>query len=77
MAYTASFGGGFSATIAAQSPGTNGGSGGGTDMGAPNFGNIGVNGVTPSTITFGGRNGRTSSAPCTSSRAGARPRFRA
>ena len=33
LAYTASFGGGFSATIAAQSPGTNGQSGGGTDVG--------------------------------------------
>ena len=30
LAYTASFGGGFSATIAAQSPGSNGASGGGT-----------------------------------------------
>ena len=47
LAYTASFGGGFSATIAAQSAGSNGGSGGGTDMGAPNFANIGVNGLTP------------------------------
>jgi len=32
LAYTASFGGGFSATIAAQSPGSNGSSGGGTDF---------------------------------------------
>ncbi|MFZ2106613.1 MAG: porin [Roseiarcus sp.] len=32
LAYTAAFGGGFSATIAAQSPGSNGGSGGGTDQ---------------------------------------------
>ena len=32
LAYTASFGGGFSATIAMQSPGTNGSSGGGTQM---------------------------------------------
>ena len=32
MAYTASFGGGFSATLAAQSPGTEGGSGGGTQQ---------------------------------------------
>jgi hypothetical protein len=30
LAYTASFGGGFSATVAAQSPGSNGNSGGGT-----------------------------------------------
>ena len=32
MAYTSSFGGGFSATLAAQSPGTNGFSGGGTPV---------------------------------------------
>jgi hypothetical protein len=32
LAYTATFGGGFSATIAAQSPGSNGFSGGGTDI---------------------------------------------
>ncbi len=37
LAYTASFGGGFSVTIAAQSAGANGGSGAGTDMGAPNL----------------------------------------
>ena len=55
LAYTASFGGGFSATLAAQSPGTNGGSGSGTDVGAPNFGNIGVNSGTASQITFGGQ----------------------
>ncbi len=36
MAYTASFGGGFSATLAAQSPGTVGYSGGGTDLSGPN-----------------------------------------
>ncbi|MFY9971957.1 MAG: porin [Roseiarcus sp.] len=36
MAYTASFGGGFSATLAAQSPGTVGASGGGTDIAGPN-----------------------------------------
>ncbi|HEY1452648.1 MAG TPA: porin [Roseiarcus sp.] len=51
LAYTASFGGGFTATIAAQSQGGNGGSGGGTNMGG---GNIGVNGGTPSLIAFGG-----------------------
>ena len=44
MAYTASFGGGFSATIAAQSPGTNGFSGGGTQMAGPG-----------SPIVFGGQ----------------------
>ncbi|HEY2251251.1 MAG TPA: porin, partial [Planctomycetaceae bacterium] len=32
LAYTASFGGGFSASIAAQSPGSNGANGGGTDF---------------------------------------------
>src|SRR5580692_12414192 len=32
FAYTASFGGGFTATLAAQSQGTNGASGGGTDL---------------------------------------------
>jgi len=52
LAYTASFGGGFTATIAAQSAGTNGGSGGGTNMGG---GNIGVNSGTPSLISFGGQ----------------------
>jgi hypothetical protein len=51
LAYTASFGGGFTATIAAQSQGSNGGSGGGTNMGG---GNIGVSSLSPSTITFGG-----------------------
>jgi hypothetical protein len=54
LAYTASFGGGFSVTVAAQSAGSNGGSGSGTDMGAPNFANIGVNSLTPSSITYGG-----------------------
>jgi hypothetical protein len=52
LAYTYSFGGGFTATIAAQSAGTNGGSGGGTNMGG---GNIGVNSGTPSLISFGGQ----------------------
>ncbi len=37
LAYTASFGGGFSATIAAQSSGTNGASGGGTDLAGPDL----------------------------------------
>ena len=54
LAYTASFGGGFSVTIAAQSAGSNGGSGGGTDFGGPNYSNIGVNSLTPSSITYGG-----------------------
>src|SRR5271163_1271697 len=53
IAYTASFGGGFTATIAAQSQGANGGSGGGTDMGGPM--NIGVSSLSPSSITYGGQ----------------------
>ena len=40
LAYTASFGGGFSATIAAQSPGSNGTSGGGTDTNGVSFNNF-------------------------------------
>ena len=55
LAYTASFGGGFTATIAAQSPGSNGGSGGGTSYGAPNYPVAGVNTLTPLDITFGGQ----------------------
>ena len=43
LAYTASFGGGFSATISAETPGTVGGSGGGTQMGAPKNANPGGN----------------------------------
>jgi hypothetical protein len=39
LAYTAAFGGGFSATIAAQSPGSNGASGGGTDFNGVSFAN--------------------------------------
>ncbi len=50
LAYTASFGGGFSATIAAQSPGTNGQSGGGTDFG----GAVGP-GTSITNTTFGGQ----------------------
>jgi hypothetical protein len=48
LAYTASFGGGFSATIAAQSPGSNGSSGGGTRL-------TGSAGSNPGAITFGGQ----------------------
>ncbi|HEY1781699.1 MAG TPA: porin [Roseiarcus sp.] len=55
LAYTASFGGGFTATISAESPGTVGASGSGTDVGAPNFGNIGVNSLSPALITYGGQ----------------------
>ena len=51
LAYTASFGGGFTATIAAQSPGRTaaaGFSGGGTQM-------TGAAGSNPGNITFGGQ----------------------
>ena len=55
LAYTASFGGGFTATISAESPGVVTNSGNGTQFGAPNFSNIGVNSLSPSLITFGGQ----------------------
>ena len=58
MAYTASFGGGFSATLAAQSPGTNGASGGGTDQNGGYFNtNSGpqAGSFNPTLITFGGQ----------------------
>ena len=61
FAYTASFGGGFTATLAAQSQGTNGASGGGTNMtgsysgGGNNLGSgVYAAGVTGPT-TFGGQ----------------------
>ena len=63
MAYTASFGGGFSATIAAQSPGSEGGSGGGTYF--QDFGNgqnnilgnpFGVLPGEPANYTYNGEN---------------------
>ena len=60
MAYTASFGGGFTATIAAQSQGSNGISGGGTNMtggygGGQNLGTgVFADGV-PGPTTFGGQ----------------------
>jgi hypothetical protein len=47
LAYTASFGGGFSATIAAQSNGSNGSSGGGTDQN-------GVSGLNFNNLSRGG-----------------------
>jgi hypothetical protein len=57
LAYTASFGGGFSATLAAQSAGSNGYSGGGTDLtgsnGCPNAGTL--TGCNPGSITYGGQ----------------------
>jgi Porin subfamily len=43
LAYTASFGGGFSATLSAETPGSVGGSGSGTDMGGPNNAHPGGN----------------------------------
>ena len=48
LAYTASFGGGFSATISAESPGSTGASGGGTEM-------TGAAGSNPGNLTFGGQ----------------------
>ncbi len=57
IAYTASFGGGFTATVSAENPGQNltGGASGnnGTDFGSPAFNTIG--GLSPSLITFGGQ----------------------
>jgi hypothetical protein len=53
LAYTASFGGGFTATLAAQSQGTNGSSGGGTNMtGGYSSGGNGPSVTGPT--TFGG-----------------------
>ena len=80
LAYTASFGGGFSATISAETPGSVGGSGGGTQMGAPKNANPGGNeGPMGPSIRLPPNSrasaGPTSSARCTSSRGGARPSF--
>jgi hypothetical protein len=60
LAYTASFAGGWSATVALQSPDSNGASGDGTRMGAPNYTTVGGNqgdigGLDPLNITFGGQ----------------------
>ena len=60
LAYTASFGGGFTATLAAQSQGTNGASGGGTDLtggygGTQNSGTGLSAGGIPGPTTFGGQ----------------------
>ncbi len=58
MAYTASFGGGFTATISAESPGGVGASGGGSDFAGGYFQtNMGPGNGTfnPSLITFGGQ----------------------
>jgi hypothetical protein len=48
LAYTASFGGGFTATISAESPGPLGGSGGGTDITGPG-------GLSTTTLQYGGQ----------------------
>src|ERR1700678_3616849 len=61
MAYTASFGGGFTATLAAQSQGTNGASGGGTNEtggfsgGTNNSGTGLFAGSVPGPTTYGGQ----------------------
>ena len=61
MAYTASFGGGFTATLAAQSQGANGESGGGTNLtgGYGGLQNMGTGifspGGVPGPTTFGGQ----------------------
>src|ERR1700722_10552047 len=61
LAYTASFGGGFTATIAAQSQGTNGSSGGGTNLtggfsgGTNNSGTGLFAGSVPGPTTYGGQ----------------------
>ena len=56
MAYTASFGGGFSATLAAQSPGSNGFSGGGTDWTNSSLFAINTGNFAPATtINYGGQ----------------------
>jgi hypothetical protein len=54
MAYTASFGGGFTATLAAQSQGTNGSSGGGTNM-TGGYSSGGNGPVVVGPTTFGGQ----------------------
>ena len=60
FAYTASFGGGFTATIAAQSQGTNGASGGGTNLtggytAAETTGHRRLFGGVAGPITYGGQ----------------------
>jgi hypothetical protein len=60
LAYTASFGGGFTATLAAQSQGTNGSSGGGTDLvgSTSNSNNLGTGPLAsgvPGSTTYGGQ----------------------
>jgi hypothetical protein len=55
MAYTASFGGGFTATLAAQSQGTNGSSGGGTNMTGGYAAGAGDSPGVVGPTTFGGQ----------------------
>jgi hypothetical protein len=55
LAYTASFGGGFTATIAAQSQGTTGSSGGGTNMTGGYAAGAGNSPVVAGPTTFGGQ----------------------
>jgi hypothetical protein len=58
LAYTASFGGGFTATLSAESPGSNGASGSGTDQTGAYFNtNSGPNPgqFNPALITYGGQ----------------------
>jgi hypothetical protein len=58
LAYTASFGGGFTATLSAESPGSNGASGSGTDQTGAYFNtNSGPNPAqfNPALITYGGQ----------------------
>jgi hypothetical protein len=54
LAYTASFGGGFTATLAAQSQGTNGASGGGTNM-TGGYSSGGNGPAVAGPTTFGGQ----------------------
>ncbi|HEY1886339.1 MAG TPA: porin, partial [Roseiarcus sp.] len=55
IAYTASFGGGFTATIAAQSQGTNGSSGGGTNLTGGYAAGAGNGPTVAGPTTFGGQ----------------------
>jgi Porin subfamily len=58
LAYTASFGGGFTATLSAESPGSNGASGSGTDQTGAYFNtNSGPNPAqfNPALVTYGGQ----------------------
>jgi hypothetical protein len=56
LAYTATFGGGFSATLSFESPGSNGFSGGGTQLGANGATAAGLTGATGGPLVFGVNN---------------------